>query len=75
MPSPPPKARPVPSGRFARLARLGGLAAGLAGGALAEGARQVGRGERPDLGDAVLSPANLRRLADRLSEMRGAAMK
>lgn len=71
----PPKGLPVPSGRFQRLARLGGLAAGMAGGALAEGARQVARGERPDLSGVLLSPGNVRRLTERLSEMRGAAMK
>ncbi len=70
-----PKGRPVPSGRLSRLARLGGLAAGVAGGAAAQGVRTLARGERPVLQDLVLTPANLRRMADRLSEMRGAAMK
>lgn len=71
----PPKGLPVPSGRFQRLARLGSLAAGMAGGAVAEGARQVARGERPELPGMLLSPGNVRRLTERLSEMRGAAMK
>jgi predicted unusual protein kinase regulating ubiquinone biosynthesis (AarF/ABC1/UbiB family) len=74
-PDPHAKGRPVPSGRLSRLARLGGLAAGVAGGAVAQGARTLARGERPVLQDLVLTPANLRRMADRLSEMRGAAMK
>ncbi|MBP1807397.1 ABC1 kinase family protein [Rubellimicrobium aerolatum] len=72
---PRPKGTPIPSGRLARLTRLGGLAAGVAGGTLAEGARALARGERPGMGDLLLTPANARRVADRLAEMRGAAMK
>ncbi|TNC74184.1 ABC1 kinase family protein [Rubellimicrobium roseum] len=72
---PPLKGLPVPSGRLARLTRLGGLAAGVAGGALAEGARQLARGQRPGLEQVLLTPGNLARVADRLAEMRGAAMK
>ncbi|NAZ35658.1 AarF/ABC1/UbiB kinase family protein [Rubellimicrobium sp. CFH 75288] len=68
-------AAPVPSGRLSRLSRVGGLAAALAGGAAAEGARRLLRGERPRLDDLLLAPANARRLAARLAEMRGAAMK
>jgi predicted unusual protein kinase regulating ubiquinone biosynthesis (AarF/ABC1/UbiB family) len=71
----PVTARPVPSGRFARLVRLGGLAAGVAGGALGEGARRIARGERPALPDLLLTPGNLAQVAGRLAEMRGAAMK
>ena len=73
-PQVPLKGRPVPSGRLARLARLGGLAAGVAGGALAQGARQLAQGERPSLPGLVFSPGNVLRITDRLSEMRGAAM-
>lgn len=40
----------VPSGRWERLARLGGLAGSVAGGMRAEGARQFARGQRPRLG-------------------------
>jgi predicted unusual protein kinase regulating ubiquinone biosynthesis (AarF/ABC1/UbiB family) len=47
----------------------------LAGGMVSEGARQLARGQRPTLGGALLTPANINRLGDRLSEMRGAAMK
>jgi predicted unusual protein kinase regulating ubiquinone biosynthesis (AarF/ABC1/UbiB family) len=54
---------------------LGGLAAGVAGGVLAEGARRLIRGEIPDLRSLVLTPENAGRLADKLSKMRGAAMK
>jgi predicted unusual protein kinase regulating ubiquinone biosynthesis (AarF/ABC1/UbiB family) len=54
---------------------LGGLAAGLAGGMLAEGARRVAQGELPRGRDLLLTPANAARLADKLSRLRGAAMK
>ncbi|MEL6977080.1 MAG: AarF/ABC1/UbiB kinase family protein [Pseudomonadota bacterium] len=65
----------VPQGRMRRLARMGGLASGLVGGMAAEGARRLAAGERPALRDMLLTPGNARRVADRLSEMRGAAMK
>lgn len=67
--------RPVPSGRMARFGHFGRLAAGLAGGMAAEGARRLASGERPKLSDVMLTPANVGRVADRLSHLRGAAMK
>ena len=71
----PPGAKTValPDGRWARLVSLGGLAGGIAGGILAEGARQLARGQRPRLGDLLLTPANARRVTDQLARMRGAA--
>jgi len=54
---------------------MGGLATGVAGGVAVGGAKALARGERPRLQDLVLTPANAERLADRLSDMRGAAMK
>ena len=68
-------ASPVPRSRFERLAQLGGLAGRVAGGMLAEGMRQVARGNLPSTADLVLTPANARRVSDKLSELRGAAMK
>ena len=65
----------VPAGRLARLARLGSLASGVAGGMLAEGARQLGQGRRPKISDLLLTPANARRVAEQLAQLRGAAMK
>lgn len=65
----------VPSSRLARLTRLGGLASGVAGGMLAEGLRQVARGNRPRIGDLLLTPANVRRVSEQLAQLRGAAMK
>lgn len=68
-------ARRVPQSRLGRFAQLGRLAGGIAGGVISEGARRLGQGQRPSLGDLLVTPDNARRLADRLSEMRGAAMK
>ena len=65
----------VPSSRIGRLARLGSLATGVAGGMLAEGARQLAQGKKPRMGDLLLTPANAQRVADQLAQMRGAAMK
>ena len=71
----PSRNRRVPSSRAARMGTFGRLAGDLAGGILAEGARRVARGERPRMRDMMLTPGNAKRLADRLSHLRGAAMK
>ena len=67
--------RAVPASRFSRLMQLGRLGSGIAGAVVGEGLRQISNGNRPTAADLLLTPANARRLADRLSEMRGAAMK
>ncbi|WP_333837017.1 ABC1 kinase family protein [Novosphingobium sp.] len=69
------RGRKVPSGRLSRLAAFGQLAGGLAGGAVAEGARRLARGERPALHELMLTPGNAARLTEQLSRLRGAAMK
>ncbi len=69
------RGRAVPSGRVARVAGFGRLAGGVAGGMLAEGARRLAAGQRPRLDELILTPANATRVADRLSHLRGAAMK
>ncbi|MBW2372923.1 MAG: AarF/ABC1/UbiB kinase family protein [Deltaproteobacteria bacterium] len=72
----PPKRRSrVPSGRVERLARFGWMAGELAAGSLAEGARRALRGGAGEAASAILSGANAKKLARRLSSMRGAAMK
>lgn len=73
--SPDLRPRAVPTGRLARLTRMGGLATGLAGRAAAGHARAVLRGEKADMSAVLLTPANITRITERLSEMRGAAMK
>lgn len=71
----PPRGWAVPRGRLARLVRFGGLASGVAGNVLVAGAGQLARGQRPALGDLLLTPANVRRVTDQLARLRGAAMK
>lgn len=68
-------AYPVPGGRLPRLLRLGGLTTGILGSAVASGAGQVLRGQRPTLSGSFLTPAVAARLAQDLGRMRGAAMK
>ena len=70
-----PRGRAVPQGRLSRLGVFGRLAGGVAGGMIAEGTRRVANGQRPRMGDMLLTPANVGRVADRLSHLRGAAMK
>lgn len=54
---------------------LGGLATGIGGRVLAEGAMRLAQGERPRLPDLLLTPGNARRVTDQLAQLRGAAMK
>jgi predicted unusual protein kinase regulating ubiquinone biosynthesis (AarF/ABC1/UbiB family) len=51
------------------------MAGGIAGGMIAEGARRLSQGQRPQLSDMMLTPANAMRVTDQLSRLRGAAMK
>ncbi len=69
------KERRMVSSRAGRLTQLGRLAGNIAAGALAEGTRQLVSGRAPSLGSVLLTPATARRLAEGLSQMRGAAMK
>ncbi|WP_296169008.1 AarF/ABC1/UbiB kinase family protein, partial [uncultured Brevundimonas sp.] len=57
------------------MGQFGRLAGSVAGGMLAEGARRLADGQRPQLRDMLLTPGNVGRIADRLSHLRGAAMK
>lgn len=67
--------RPVPAGRMARFGTFGKLVGGVAGGMVAEGARRLASGENISARDLILTPGNVQRLTDRLSHLRGAAMK
>ncbi len=71
----PPSGRSVPRGRVSRFGQFGRLAGSVAGGMIAEGARRLANGERPPLREMLMTPANVGRIADRLSHLRGAAMK
>lgn len=70
-----PRERAVPAGRLARFGSFGRLVGGVAGGMAAEGARRLANGEGISPRDLILTPGNVTRLTDRLSHMRGAAMK
>ena len=73
---PVPEARKLPSGRVARTARIGGLAAGQ--GARWAGMRAANRMRTPEralAAEQARTAATLHELVDRLSQMRGAAMK
>ena len=65
----------VPSGRFGRMARLGGMTTSIAGTVIADGARRVAKGERPSMEELLLTPKNAAKVADQLARLRGAAMK
>lgn len=69
------KGMAVPRSRLGRMARMGGLATRVAGNVLTEGAQAWSRGERPSMSDLILTPQNAARVADQLSQLRGAAMK
>jgi predicted unusual protein kinase regulating ubiquinone biosynthesis (AarF/ABC1/UbiB family) len=73
--SPPPRSAPVPQGRTRRFLHLGRAVGEMAASAAADGVARLARGERPDLSQLMLTPSNARRLAERLSTMRGAVMK
>jgi predicted unusual protein kinase regulating ubiquinone biosynthesis (AarF/ABC1/UbiB family) len=66
----------VPQGQLERLGRIGWMAGELTIGGAVEKARRLASGAAAEGGASVLlSGANARRLAKRLSTMRGAAMK
>ncbi|MBT8408561.1 MAG: AarF/ABC1/UbiB kinase family protein [Alphaproteobacteria bacterium] len=69
------RAMKVPSGRFVRLARIGSMATGIAGNMALNAVGDISRGARPELRNLLVTPNNLRRMADELARMRGAAMK
>jgi len=65
----------VPSGRVERLARMGWMAGEFAIGGLADGARRLAGSLPADTASIFLSGRRAQKLASRLSQMRGAAMK
>ncbi|KAI9094604.1 chaperone activity of bc1 complex-like protein [Phlyctochytrium arcticum] len=66
----------VPSNRVSRLWHYGTLAAGVGAGAVGEAFRRAtGLSNSSDGGSVVLSPANIERIVDKLTRMRGAALK
>ncbi len=65
----------VPTGRLERLARLGWMAGEFAAGGLADGAKRLVGAGPMDAASIFLSGPRASKLARRLSQMRGAAMK
>ena len=65
----------MPTTRLGRLARIGLAAGELAAGGLAESVRRIGGKKGDEAVNALLTAANAKKLARRLSSMRGAAMK
>ncbi|KAI9700416.1 MAG: hypothetical protein M1836_002431 [Candelina mexicana] len=65
----------VPSSRFGRLWQYGGLATGMAIGAVSESLSRVTRGSDGLSGSLILNAGNMERLVAKLSKMRGAALK
>ncbi|CAE6473984.1 unnamed protein product [Rhizoctonia solani] len=65
----------VPSSRLGRLFHYGSLAASLTAGTASEYVRRAARGSGTNTGSPMMSEANVSRLVDKLSRMRGAALK
>nr|WP_086939495.1 AarF/ABC1/UbiB kinase family protein [Thaumasiovibrio occultus] len=65
----------VPKGRLSRLTQLGHLAGKIAGNVVTQGAKELTKGEKPQLSKLLLTPQNATHIAEKLSKMRGAAMK
>ncbi|MEO3681223.1 AarF/ABC1/UbiB kinase family protein [Shewanella vesiculosa] len=65
----------VPTSRLSRLSKMGGLASRLAGNVLLEGAKQFSQGKSPSMQQLMMTPKNIGHVADKLSQLRGAAMK
>jgi len=72
---PPFRVAPVPQGRTRRFLHFGRAVGELAAGAAAHAVSQLAQGRAVPLAQALLTPGNARRLAGRLSAMRGAVMK
>ncbi len=69
------KEKSVPISRLSRLTSLGSLVSKVAGNILVDGAKQWSKGQSTTVKDLLVQPKNIENLADKLSELRGAAMK
>lgn len=65
----------VPASRLSRLFHYGGLATGMAFGAISEGIKRSVSGGADQTRSVMFSDANVERLVKKLSRMRGAALK
>ncbi|HCG7672264.1 TPA: AarF/ABC1/UbiB kinase family protein [Vibrio parahaemolyticus] len=69
------KERNLPTHRISRFSKFASLATRVAGNVIAEGTKQIAKGNRPKAKDLLLTPQNIARLTDQLAHLRGAAMK
>lgn len=69
------KERNLPTHRISRFGKFASLATRVAGNVLAEGTKQLAKGNRPKAKELLLTPKNVTRLTDQLAHLRGAAMK
>lgn len=67
--------RKVPTGKLSRLINFGGLAGNVMTNVLADRVKDLSRGDKRSYGALVMQPKNIKALADKLSHLRGAAMK
>lgn len=65
----------LPSGRVARFGQFGGIVTNVLGNMAIDGVKQLSRGKVPAVKDLLLSGKNISHLAERLAQLRGAAMK
>ncbi len=73
--SKPPRASSVPSGRLSRMLQIGATASRMAAGGVVERTRRLAERAEQALPSTLLTRQNAALLADRLSRLRGAAMK
>ncbi|EMK6931886.1 AarF/ABC1/UbiB kinase family protein [Vibrio alginolyticus] len=69
------KERSLPTHRISRFSKFASLATRVAGNVIAEGTKQIAKGNKPKAKDLLLTPQNIARLTDQLAYLRGAAMK
>ncbi|MDU9593709.1 MULTISPECIES: AarF/ABC1/UbiB kinase family protein [Vibrio] len=69
------KERSLPTHRISRFSKFASLATRVAGNVIAEGTKQIAKGNKPKAKDLLLTPQNIARLTDQLAHLRSAAMK
>lgn len=69
------KERSLPTHRISRFSKFASLATRVAGNVIAEGTKQIAKGNKPKAKDLLLTPQNIARLTNQLAHLRGAAMK
>ena len=68
-------AKKVPSSKLSRLFNLGGLASNVIGNVIKDRVKDLSNGTSRSYNSLVMQPKNIQALADKLSHLRGAAMK